>query len=101
MYVGIGGTVLAIDPATGNEIWRAKLKGSDFVNVVQVGASLCAATKGELYGLDPATGSVLWNNNLKGLGTGFLTIAGSGQVPPASAQRKQQQAAAAAAAAAG
>jgi outer membrane protein assembly factor BamB len=34
IYIGIRGTVVALDRASGAEIWRADLKGSDFVNVV-------------------------------------------------------------------
>ena len=33
IFVGIGGYAVALDRATGSEVWRTKLKGSDFVNV--------------------------------------------------------------------
>lgn len=99
LFLGIRGTVLALDPATGTEIWRTPLKGADFVNVVELGSRLYAATKGVIFALDPATGKVLWSNPLKGLGTSFVTIAGAPQVPPMASDRQRQQAAAAAGAA--
>ncbi len=91
LYVGLGGTVLALDPVTGTERWRRHLKGLDFVNVALVGTSLVAATKGEVFGLDPSTGQVLWHNKLKGLGRGFVTFVGAGQAPPAMASQRRKQ----------
>jgi len=78
IYIGVGGSVLALDRSTGNEIWRSKLKGGDFVNVDLQGGDVFATTKGELFCLDAATGTIRWQNPLKGLGTGFVTIAASG-----------------------
>jgi outer membrane protein assembly factor BamB len=100
MYLGIRGTVLALDASTGTEIWRTALKGSDFVNVVLQGERVLATAKGEIFSLDPATGNVLWHNPLKGLGTGLVTIAGANEIPPMESQRRRQQAAQAGAAAA-
>ena len=102
VFIGIRGTVLAIDRATGQEIWRTALKGGDFVNVALHDGDLYAATHGELFCLDAATGNVRWHNALKGLGWGLLTIAPSGgQQTVMMRQRQQQQEAAAAAGAAG
>jgi outer membrane protein assembly factor BamB len=101
LYVGIRGSVLALDPTTGTEIWQAMLKGSDFVNVVLQDGRLFATAKGEIFCLDPATGTILWHNKLKGFGTGLVSIAGASQVPPIASERKRQQAAQAGAAAAG
>lgn len=70
IYIGIQGTVLALDPSTGTVLWRTDLKGTAFVNVTQVDGMVVGATKGEIFALDPATGQVLWNNKLKGLGRG-------------------------------
>ena len=33
IYIGIAGTVVALDRTTGTEVWRSDLKGNDFVNV--------------------------------------------------------------------
>jgi len=102
IYIGIRGTVLALDPATGTELWRMPVKGAQFVNVALVDDRLYAAAGGEMFALDPATGQILWNNTLKGLGMGLVTIAGTSQASPASAElrRRHAQAAGAAGAAA-
>src|SRR5215475_3467960 len=93
VYVGLRGAVLALDRGSGAEIWRADLKGSDFVNVVLDGDAVLASTKGELYCLEAANGRVLWRNELKGLGRGLMTIvtanAPSGSSVP-SADKKRQ-----------
>jgi outer membrane protein assembly factor BamB len=81
IYIGICGNVLAVDRATGVEIWRSNLKSGDFVNVVLQDEQLYATTQGELFRLDPATGHVMWHNPLKGLGLGVVTIAGQDSTP--------------------
>jgi hypothetical protein len=75
VYIGIAGTVLALDRRNGEEVWRTKLRG-DFVNVAMHGGDLFATAAGELYSLDPQSGKVLWKNQLRGLGHGLVTIAG-------------------------
>jgi outer membrane protein assembly factor BamB len=75
LYIGICGSVLALDRTTGNELWRTDLKGADFVNVAFHDGDLFATAKGVLFCLDPATGSIRWKNSLKGLGHGLITIA--------------------------
>jgi outer membrane protein assembly factor BamB len=78
LFIGMNGTVLAIDRSTGAKIWESRLQGHDFVNVVLDGGQLYAATMGLLYCLDPATGQVRWKNELSGMGFGLVTIAQSG-----------------------
>ena len=34
VFIGIKGSVVALDRATGQQVWATHLKGSDFVNVV-------------------------------------------------------------------
>jgi outer membrane protein assembly factor BamB len=97
VYIGIRGTVLALDPATGTELWRVVVKGAQFVNVALVDDRLYASAGGEMFALDPATGQILWNNKLKGLGMGIMTIAGSSQSPQVAELRQRQAQAAAAA----
>ena len=75
IYVGIAGTVLALDRSSGAEIWRTELKGMDIVNVVLDDDRILAATKGELFCLESATGRILWHNKLTGLGWGLMMIA--------------------------
>jgi hypothetical protein len=41
IFIGMAGTVVALDRATGTEVWRSELKGNDFVNV--------ALQDGDLY----------------------------------------------------
>ncbi len=79
LIIGIGGYVVAIDPSTGTEIWRTKLKSpllesSVFVTVFQSGSRVFAGFSGELFCLDGATGNVLWQNKLKGLGMGLVSF---------------------------
>lgn len=102
LFIGIRGTVLALDPAIGTELWRARVKGMDFVNVALVEGGLYATARGEVFALDPTTGHVLWHNKLKGLGFGLVTVAGSDQASPsAEAIRRRRARAAAGGAAAG
>jgi outer membrane protein assembly factor BamB len=96
LYIGIKGTVLAIDRATGQEIWRTKLNGWEFVNVVLEGGAIYAATSGELYCLDPVTGDLRWHNPLKGLGMGVVAIAMNQQSVALLAHKQQEDDAAAA-----
>src|SRR5437870_11372459 len=92
VFVGINGTVLAIDRKTGATQWQANLKGSDFVNVVLQNADLFASSRGRLYRLDPATGAIQGCNELAGLGWGIVTIAGAPQVAVGAAQQKRREA---------
>lgn len=78
VYVGIRKHVLALDRATGQELWRTKLEGMrvrahDFVGLELSGDDLLASCCGELYCLDPQTGVVRWHNQLTGLGTGVVS----------------------------
>ena len=96
VYIGIAGNVIALDRASGEEVWRTPVKG-DFVNVAFVDSCVYAATRGELFRLDSATGEILWRNELKGLGRGLVTIAGSdGQQTIVMREKKQRDEAAAA-----
>jgi len=75
VFIGIKGSVLALDRATGQQMWATHLKGSDFVNVVLQNDAVLASCYGEIFCLDPLTGNALWHNPLKGFGTGLATIA--------------------------
>ncbi|SPF47544.1 Pyrrolo-quinoline quinone [Candidatus Sulfopaludibacter sp. SbA4] len=99
LFIGIKGTAVALDRASGQEVWRTRLKG-DFVNVVLDNGDLYAAAHGELYCLDPATGQIRWRNELKGLGRGLISIASAGQQTILLQKKKQDDEAAAAATAA-
>lgn len=100
IFIGIHGSVLALDPATGEQLWQTKLKGGQFVNVTVVDNTVYATTKGEIFALDPVSGEIRWHNPLTGLGLGLVSIAGSAQAALAAEQHRRDQAAGAAAVAA-
>jgi len=78
-FFGIKGTVVALARKTGTQVWTAKLKGGEFVNLLLEGDNLYATTRGEIFCLNPETGTVRWHNPMKGLGTGLVSIcAGEG-----------------------
>jgi len=74
IYIGIGGHVVAVDRATGTEIWRARLRTGAVVNLAGDDRSLYASAQGELFCLDPMTGTVLWKNPLRKLGIGLVSL---------------------------
>ena len=96
LIIGIGSYILALDPATGSEFWRTKLKSTPFVTILPVGGRIFAGAGGELFCLDAAAGSVLWHNPLKGLGRGIVAFPGS-HVEAAAAAAAAEAAAAASA----
>jgi len=101
VFIGIKGSVVALDRATGQQVWATHLKGSDFVNVVVQDGAVLASCYGEIFCLDPLTGVGMWNNPLKGFGRGLATIAtesnpGSGNAVLVEKRRRDQAAAASA-----
>jgi hypothetical protein len=94
IFIGTRGCVVAIDRATGQEVWRAELKGSDFVTVGLAGRDVLAASRGRLYCLDASTGTLRWQNELKGLGWGLVSIAGTDVTAIAEIERRRADAAA-------
>ncbi len=103
VFIGIKGSIVALNRATGQQVWATHLKGSDFVNVVLQNGTLLASCYGEIFCLDPLTGDGLWHNPLKGFGVGLATIAieegaGSGLTAVLAEKQRRDQAAAAAAA---
>ena len=103
LYVGIKNAVVALDDRTGEELWRAELRASDFVSVLWDGTALFAAARGEVWRLDPRSGAILWHNPLKGLGWGLASLASTrapsptaGDAAAVAKKRRDAQAAAAA-----
>lgn len=74
VYVGIMGSIVALDRTTGSERWRTKLRGSQCVLFSLDGPGIYAIANGVAYCVDAATGAILWTNPLKGLGLGLATI---------------------------
>ena len=100
IYIGIKGSVVALNRATGQQIWATHLKGWDFVNVVLQNGAVLATCSGEIFCLDALTGIRMWHNPLKGFGLGLATIAAEGIASDANApvlaeKRRRDQAAAA------
>ena len=90
VIIGIKGTVLALDGATGQELWRTHLKGSYFTTVSHQGDRVFAGTRGEMFCLDAQSGQVLWHNPLKGMGFGIITIGDAAQAPPGAQQQDDE-----------
>lgn len=75
VFIGIKGSVIALDRATGQQVWATHLKGWNFVNVVIHDKAILASCSGEIFCLDSLTGNARWHSPLKGFGTGLATIA--------------------------
>ena len=75
VFIGIKGSVVALNRTTGEQVWVRRLKGSDFVNLVLDRETILASCYGEIFCLDALTGAALWHNPLKGFGLGLATIA--------------------------
>jgi outer membrane protein assembly factor BamB len=97
LYIGLGGHVVAIDRATGAEIWRCKLRRTSFVTIAVEPDAIYAGAGGELYCVDPATGHIRWHNKLRGFGMSVIAFGGSDVTTSVAALQAAQAAAAAAA----
>jgi outer membrane protein assembly factor BamB len=103
VFIGIKGSVIALDGATGTQAWATHLPGGNFVNVVVDEGRVLASCDGEIFCLDAATGDAIWHNPLKGFGFGLASITtkrcpGNDRLPLiAEIQTEQQQSGAAAA----
>ena len=100
VFIGIKGSVVALNRAAGQQVWATRLKGSDFINVVLQDGAVLASCCGEIFCLDPLTGSMMWHNPLKGFGLGLATIAteynpGDGNAPVLAEKRRRDEQAAA------
>jgi outer membrane protein assembly factor BamB len=95
VFVGIKGSVVALERKTGKLTWSTRLKGYDFVNVLFDGDRLLASTFGEVFCVDALSGKVLWHNPLRGYGRGLSglatpTAAGASAITAAEVLRQQQ-----------
>ena len=95
LYLGMKGHVACLSKE-GEELWRTRLKGSGFVNVVVEPDGIFAYTRGSLYALDAATGRIRWTNDLPKLGFDTCVIASANQTTVAAHAIRAAQAAAAA-----
>jgi outer membrane protein assembly factor BamB len=91
VFLGLNGSVIALDDTTGDQVWTTRLKGSDFVNLILNENKLYATTKGEIFCLDSGTGKILWQNPLRGMGHGLVCIAAPGSQPNLAAAIKKKK----------
>jgi outer membrane protein assembly factor BamB len=75
-----GGAVVAVDAATGVDVWTAKLPGA--ARLAEVGGVLVAVTTSQIVGLQPDDGQVLWTTPLHGSPTGEPRVAGDRLLVP-------------------
>lgn len=85
LYLGIRGSVLAVNKKTGDIVWNTKLRGHDYVMLVVEGDVIFAYSGGYLFCVDKQSGHIHWENGLKGMGFGMGTIAIQGSVTDMSA----------------
>ena len=97
IFVGIKGAVVALNRATGQQVWATNLKGIDLVNVIVENGVVLAACHGEVFCLDPLTGNGIWHNPLRGFGIGLATIAGDNATVLTAKRRRDEEASTAAA----
>ena len=100
VFIGIKGSVVALNRFTGQQAWATRLKGSDFVNVVLDDDVVLASCCGEIFCLNALSGQGLWHNPLKGFGRGLATIVteqatDSGNAPVSAEKRRRDEQAAA------
>lgn len=85
LYIGCNGTVAAIDPDSGREVWRRRLSpgilsstSAEDVCVLEDQGRVFAGSNGHLFCIDGRNGEILWHNELSGMGYNdvTLTIAG-------------------------
>lgn len=83
LIIGTNGTVLSIEPTTGEVRWSTALKAGGFfsspkyqdVSVLIKDDVIFAGTMGYLFCLSLATGEILWHNELKGMGFNDISLA--------------------------
>lgn len=103
LAVLVGNSVVALEPMTGDEIWRTKLPGvfGGYIGTLLIdGDVVYAGSQGRLHCLRLEDGRLLWSAELKGLGWGLVAIATDGANAAVAAQAMQAQIQAASVAAA-
>jgi len=78
LYIGTNAHVVALDPWTGDELWRTKLPRCLTGAIVSLTVKhhlLFAGAAGRVWCLDKRDGRVLWQNNLPGLGYQCVQLA--------------------------
>lgn len=81
LYLGGRGWVIALDKATGAEIWRTSIKtgwfrlGGSFVNLVEGAEFLFAIYGGHVNCLSKTDGTILWQQGVRDLGSSLISLA--------------------------
>jgi hypothetical protein len=83
-------SVIALDRATGSQIWETPLVGGEFVNLLVDDDAIIAATRGEMFCVDADSDGIRWRNKLPGMGIGLVTIATANGVAAVSAMRQKR-----------
>jgi outer membrane protein assembly factor BamB len=91
VFLGVKGSVVALDRTTGHRVWERKLKGSDYVSLLVHGNCVLAGTQGEIFCLEATTGKPLWHDALKGYGVGLMSIATANASSAGSLARASQR----------
>jgi outer membrane protein assembly factor BamB len=85
IFAGTGRHVIALNSATGEEIWRTRLPSgtSNIVSLMLVGDFLYAGHSGRVYCLDPLTGAIRWENSLRRTGYSAVILGAAGSASSA------------------
>jgi len=81
VFIGIHGSVVAMDKETGKQVWMTRLKAgvfggaNGFVTLMVEADKVFAVNRGEMFCLDAASGNILWHDELSGMGYGLASIA--------------------------
>lgn len=86
LIIGSNGAVAAIDPESGNVLWKTVLKSGGLISatshedisVLVQGSVVFAGGAGHLFCLDADSGRVIWHNPLKGFGHNDIALAMAG-----------------------
>ncbi len=76
LFLGTHGHVVAVEKATGREVWKTSLPktGYSVVSILVEDGLLLCASHGRAFGLDVETGEIRWTNHLRGLGHGHVYL---------------------------
>jgi outer membrane protein assembly factor BamB len=77
LYIGTNRHVAALDPRSGEELWRTKLphSGGAIVTLLIGQAYIFVGHAGHAYCLDKRLGSIIWENNLPQMGYNPVLLA--------------------------
>lgn len=81
LYIGTNRFVAALDPRTGEELWRTKLPksaGGGPVTLQIKDRNIYAGYNGEVFCLAKNDGAIVWHNELRGMGYHPILLAMQG-----------------------